>query len=106
MALDAIGDLHLCLGAAKPMDIFGGNWIGYMEKLKESIQNSSMSSERKELINSLIEKIKEYGFKAENIAIFVTNIEIMKIFSFEKKISICGKMSLIYISCNSFGMWI
>lgn len=37
MALYAIGDLHLCLGAAKPMDIFGGNWIGYMEKLKESM---------------------------------------------------------------------
>ena len=34
MALYAIGDLHLCLGAPKPMDIFGGNWEGYMEKLK------------------------------------------------------------------------
>ena len=34
MALYAIGDLHLCLGAPKPMDIFGGNWTGYMEKLK------------------------------------------------------------------------
>lgn len=35
MALYAIGDLHLCLGAEKPMDIFGGAWVGYMEKLKE-----------------------------------------------------------------------
>lgn len=35
MALYAIGDLHLCLGAPKPMDIFGGAWIGYMNKLKE-----------------------------------------------------------------------
>lgn len=35
MALFAIGDLHLCLGAQKPMDIFGGVWSGYMEKLKE-----------------------------------------------------------------------
>ena len=34
MALYAIGDLHLCLGAEKPMDVFGGNWIGYMDKLK------------------------------------------------------------------------
>ena len=34
MALYAIGDLHLCLGAPKPMDIFGGAWTGYMEKLK------------------------------------------------------------------------
>ena len=33
MALYAIGDLHLCLGAPKPMDVFGGNWVGYMDKL-------------------------------------------------------------------------
>ena len=37
MALYAIGDLHLCLGAEKPMDIFGGNWVGYMDKLKEGV---------------------------------------------------------------------
>lgn len=35
MALYAIGDLHLCLGAPKPMDVFGGNWVGYMDKLTE-----------------------------------------------------------------------
>ena len=34
MALYAIGDLHLCLGTPKPMDIFGGAWVGYMDKLK------------------------------------------------------------------------
>ncbi len=37
MALYAIGDLHLCLGAPKPMDIFGGVWMGYMDKLKAGI---------------------------------------------------------------------
>lgn len=37
MALYAIGDLHLCLGAPKPMDIFGGAWVGYMGKLKEGL---------------------------------------------------------------------
>lgn len=37
MALYAMGDLHLCLGASKPMDIFGGAWVGYMEKLKQGI---------------------------------------------------------------------
>ena len=37
MALYAIGDLHLCLGAPKPMDIFGGRWIGYMDKLREGL---------------------------------------------------------------------
>ena len=37
MALYAIGDLHLCLGAPKPMDIFGGAGGGYMEKLREGL---------------------------------------------------------------------
>lgn len=33
MALHVIGDLHLSLSAQKPMDVFGGNWVGYMDKL-------------------------------------------------------------------------
>ncbi len=37
MALYAIGDLHLCLGADKPMDIFGGAWVGYMDKLRDGL---------------------------------------------------------------------
>ena len=37
MALYAIGDLHLCLGAPKPMDVFGGTWVGYMDKLKAGL---------------------------------------------------------------------
>ena len=37
MALYTIGDLHLCLGAPKPMDVFGGAWVGYMDKLKEGL---------------------------------------------------------------------
>ena len=38
MALYAIGDLHLCLGAPKPMDIFGGAWVGYMDKLTQGME--------------------------------------------------------------------
>ena len=37
MALYAIGDLHLCLGAPQPMDVFGGAWVGYMDKLREGL---------------------------------------------------------------------
>ncbi len=37
MALYAIGDLHLCLGTDKPMDIFGGAWVGYMKKLRQGL---------------------------------------------------------------------
>lgn len=37
MALYAIGDLHLCLGAPKPMDVFGGAWVGYMDKLRDGL---------------------------------------------------------------------
>lgn len=37
MSLYAIGDLHLCLGSPKPMDVFGGAWLGYMDKLKAGL---------------------------------------------------------------------
>ena len=35
MALYAIGDTHLSLGGSKPMDVFGGGWEGYVDKLRE-----------------------------------------------------------------------
>lgn len=41
MALYAIGDLHLCLGAPKPMDVFGGSWVGYMDKLQAGMAEIS-----------------------------------------------------------------
>ena len=37
MALYTISDLHLSLGVDKPMDIFGGAWTGYEEKLRENL---------------------------------------------------------------------
>ena len=33
MALYAIGDLHLSLGADKSMEVFGGAWQGYVGKI-------------------------------------------------------------------------
>lgn len=35
MALYAIGDTHLSLGSDKPMDVFGGGWEGYVDKLRD-----------------------------------------------------------------------
>ena len=35
MSLYAIGDLHLSLGVKKPMDVFGGRWENYIDKLTE-----------------------------------------------------------------------
>lgn len=35
MSLYAIGDLHLSLGADKPMDVFGGVWKDYTEKIAQ-----------------------------------------------------------------------
>ena len=35
MSLYAIGDLHLSLGVEKPMDVFGGRWLNYVEKISE-----------------------------------------------------------------------
>lgn len=40
MALYTISDLHLPLGIDKPMDIFGGRWENYVEKLREGWQQS------------------------------------------------------------------
>ena len=38
MALYAIGDLHLSNAKTeKPMDVFGGAWVGYMDKLREGL---------------------------------------------------------------------
>lgn len=34
MALYVIGDTHLSLSSNKPMDVFGGNWEGYVDKLR------------------------------------------------------------------------
>ena len=41
MALYAIGDTHLSLTTNKPMDVFGGNWNGYVEKLKQGFASVS-----------------------------------------------------------------
>ena len=35
MSLYVIGDLHLSLGCDKPMDVFGGRWENYTQKLLE-----------------------------------------------------------------------
>ena len=38
MALYAIGDTHLSLGSNKPMDVFGGGWTGYVDKLRRGFE--------------------------------------------------------------------
>ena len=37
MALYGIGDTHLSLLSNKPMDVFGGAWAGYMDKLTQGL---------------------------------------------------------------------
>lgn len=37
MALYTLGDLHLAFGVNKPMDVFGGRWQGYHDKLSEGL---------------------------------------------------------------------
>jgi len=36
MALYSISDLHLPLGVDKPMDVFGGRWTNYVERIREN----------------------------------------------------------------------
>lgn len=38
MKIYAISDLHISTNTNKPMDIFGGNWVGYMEKIRADWQ--------------------------------------------------------------------
>jgi len=33
MKIFAISDLHISTNTNKPMDVFGGNWVGYLEKI-------------------------------------------------------------------------
>lgn len=40
MAIYAIGDLHLSFSVDKPMDIFGGNWEGYVDKIKTAWEST------------------------------------------------------------------
>lgn len=35
MKIFAISDLHISTNTNKPMDVFGGNWVGYMDKIRE-----------------------------------------------------------------------
>ena len=37
MALYVIGDTHFSEGSNKPMDVFGGAWTGYRDKLVRSL---------------------------------------------------------------------
>ena len=45
MALYAIGDTHLSLACDKPMDVFGGNWTGYVEKLRQGFFSAQVGPE-------------------------------------------------------------
>ena len=38
MKIFAISDLHLSTNTNKPMDVFGGNWVGYMDKIRADWQ--------------------------------------------------------------------
>lgn len=35
MKIYAISDLHISTNSNKPMDVFGGNWVNYLDKIKE-----------------------------------------------------------------------
>ena len=39
MKIYAISDLHISTNTNKPMDIFGGNWVGYLDKIFEDWQS-------------------------------------------------------------------
>lgn len=45
MKIYAISDLHISTNTNKPMDVFGGNWINYLEKIREDWNNKVNSED-------------------------------------------------------------
>ncbi|MDO4552913.1 MAG: metallophosphoesterase [Bacillota bacterium] len=45
MSIFAIGDLHLSLSSDKPMDVYGGQWVGHVKKIEESWRRSVKSED-------------------------------------------------------------
>lgn len=45
MSIFAISDLHLAYSVYKPMDVFGGRWNNYMEKLKTEWESTVSSND-------------------------------------------------------------
>ncbi len=39
MKIYAISDLHISTNTNKPMDVFGGNWVGYLDKIRADWQS-------------------------------------------------------------------
>lgn len=65
MALYAIGDLHLSFSGEKPMDIFGGNWIGHVDKLKAYWQENITGEDTVFLLGDLSWAMKLAEAKAD-----------------------------------------
>ena len=45
MAIYIIADLHLSFGCEKPMDVFGGNWVGYTDKIESNWRNKILEDD-------------------------------------------------------------
>ncbi len=45
MKIFAISDLHISTNTNKPMDIFGGNWVGYIDKIRADWQSKVSSDD-------------------------------------------------------------
>ena len=63
MALFVIGDTHLSLGSDKPMDVFGGGWEGYVDKLREGFHTEEAARISGQ-IKELSEQVRELSAAA------------------------------------------
>lgn len=45
MKVFAISDLHISTNTDKPMDVFGGNWVNYLQKIREDWQEKVSPSD-------------------------------------------------------------
>lgn len=67
MKFYAISDLHISTDGNKPMDVFGGNWVGYLEKIKAD-WNARVSDDDAVLVAGDI----SWAMKIEDAAIDLT----------------------------------
>lgn len=72
MSLYAIGDLHLSLDTNKSMEVFGGAWTGYVEKMEERLsvigpEDTTVLVGDLSWALNLSEAVKDFAFMAEHI---------------------------------------
>jgi len=115
LALYVIGDLHLSLGSSKPMDVFGGVWENYTEKIRTAFSELNeddvivlagdtswgMSLQEAEMDFKFLDSLpgKKLLIKGNHDYWWTTNAKMQAFFA-EKDIR---KLSILHNNCSLYG---